>query len=52
MQEMSRFERTRRAPDNRILEHFIAIGMRSHYAERFRMWEYDPPARLYEPAGG
>jgi hypothetical protein len=37
------------APDGKIIGHFTACGVRSHYAERFRQWGYDLPAAIYEP---
>ncbi|GAA3868911.1 CpaF family protein [Celeribacter arenosi] len=49
MQEVFRFQRTGLTPDNKIIGHFTATGVRSHYSERFRMWGYDLPASLFEP---
>ncbi|SNS66330.1 CpaF family protein [Antarctobacter heliothermus] len=49
MQELFRFQRVGLTPDNKILGHFTATGVRSAYAERFRMWGYDVPASIYEP---
>jgi pilus assembly protein CpaF len=49
MQEVFRFQRTGLAPDGKIIGHFTACGVRSHYAERFRQWGYDLPASIYEP---
>nr|WP_319247339.1 ATPase, T2SS/T4P/T4SS family [uncultured Celeribacter sp.] len=49
MQEVFRFQRTGLAPDNKIIGHFTATGVRSHFAERFRMWGYDLPPSLFEP---
>ncbi|WP_417210847.1 CpaF family protein [Antarctobacter sp.] len=49
MQEIFRFQRVGLTPDNKILGHFTATGVRSAYAERFRMWGYDVPASIYEP---
>jgi pilus assembly protein CpaF len=51
MQEVFRFQRTGLTPENRILGHFTATGVRSAHAERFRMWGHDLPAALFEPAG-
>lgn len=50
MQEVFRFQRTGLTPDNKIIGHFTATGVRSHYSERFRMWGYDLPPSLFEPA--
>ena len=49
MQEVFRYQRTGLTPDNKIIGHFTATGVRSHYSERFRMWGYDLPASLFEP---
>ncbi len=49
MQEIFRFQRVGLTPDNKILGHYTATGVRSHYAERFRMWGYDLPSSIYEP---
>ncbi|MFY1705997.1 CpaF family protein [Tritonibacter scottomollicae] len=49
MQEIFRFQRVGLTPDNKILGHFTATGVRSHYSERFRLWGYDLPASIYEP---
>ena len=49
MQEVFRFQRVGLTPENKIIGHFTATGVRSHYSERFRMWGYDLPASIYEP---
>ncbi len=49
MQEVFRFKRVGLAPDGKIIGHFTATGVRSHYAERFRTWGYDLPPSIYEP---
>ena len=49
MQEIFRFQRVGLTSDNKILGHFTATGVRSHYSERFRMWGYDLPASIFEP---
>ncbi|GGF44617.1 pilus assembly protein CpaF [Mameliella alba] len=49
MQEIFRFQRVGLTPDNKIIGHFTATGVRSAFAERFRMWGYDVPASIYEP---
>ena len=49
MQELFRFKRVGLAPDGKIIGHFTANGVRSHYSERFRQWGYDLPASIYEP---
>ena len=43
MQEVFRYQRVGLTPDNKIIGHFTATGVRSHYSERFRMWGYDLP---------
>ena len=52
MQEVFKFQRTGLTPENKILGHFTATGVRSHFSERFRMWGYDLPAHIYEPVTG
>jgi pilus assembly protein CpaF len=49
MQEVFRFQRVGLEPDGKILGHFTATGVRSHYSDRFRQWGYDLPASLFEP---
>jgi len=49
MQELFRFQRVGLSPDNKIIGHFTATGVRSHYSERFRLWGYDLPPTIYEP---
>jgi pilus assembly protein CpaF len=49
MQEIFRYQRVGLTPDNKIIGHFTATGVRSHYSERFRMWGYDLPPTLFEP---
>ncbi|MCT4683252.1 MAG: CpaF family protein [Roseicyclus sp.] len=49
MQEVFRYQRTGLAPDGKIIGHFTACGVRSHYSERFRQWGYELPASIYEP---
>ena len=52
MQEVFRYQRVGLTPDNKIIGHFTANGVRSHYSERFRMWGYDLPANIFEPFEG
>ncbi len=52
MQEMFRYQRVGLTPENKIIGHFTATGVRSHYSERFRMWGYDLPASIFEPFEG
>ncbi|WP_298675364.1 CpaF family protein [uncultured Lentibacter sp.] len=49
MQEIFRFQRVGLTPDNKIIGHFTATGVRSHFSERFRLWGYDLPTSLFEP---
>ncbi len=49
MQEIFRFHRVGMTPDNKILGHFTANGIRSHFSERFRIWGYDLPMSIFEP---
>ncbi|NAZ35625.1 CpaF family protein [Rubellimicrobium sp. CFH 75288] len=52
MQEIFRYQRVGLTPDNKIIGHFTATGVRSHYSERFRLWGYDLPASIFEPFAG
>jgi pilus assembly protein CpaF len=52
MQEVFRFQRVGLTPDNKIVGHFTATGVRSHFSERFRLWGYDLPASIFEPVKG
>ena len=49
MQEVFRYQRVGLTPDNKIIGHFTATGVRSHYSERFRLWGYDLPPSIFEP---
>ncbi|MGX0974839.1 pilus assembly protein CpaF [Roseovarius sp. MBR-51] len=49
MQEIFRFQRVGLSPENKIIGHFTATGVRSHFSERFRLWGYDLPTHIYEP---
>ncbi|MEX0307998.1 MAG: CpaF family protein [Ruegeria sp.] len=49
MQELFKFQRVGLTPDNKIIGHFTATGVRSHYSERFRLWGFDLPASIYDP---
>ena len=49
MQEVFRYQRVGLTPDNKIIGHFTATGVRSHYSERFKLWGYDLPAQIFEP---
>ncbi|WP_300062408.1 CpaF family protein [uncultured Roseobacter sp.] len=49
MQEIFRYQRVGLTPDNKIIGHFTATGVRSAFAERFRLWGYDLPPSIYEP---
>ncbi|WP_371037021.1 CpaF family protein [Rhodosalinus sp. FB01] len=49
MQEVFRYQRVGLTPENKIIGHFTATGVRSHYAERFRMWGYDLPPAIFDP---
>ncbi len=49
MQEVFRYQRVGLTPDNKIIGHFTATGVRTHYSERFRLWGYDLPAAIFEP---
>ncbi|MDJ1015285.1 MAG: CpaF family protein [Paracoccaceae bacterium] len=49
MQEVFRYQRVGLTPDNKIIGHFTATGVRSNFSERFRMWGYDLPSNIFEP---
>ncbi len=49
MQEVFRYQRVGLTPDNKIIGHFTATGIRSAFSERFRMWGYDLPPSIFEP---
>ena len=49
MQEVFRFQRVGLTPDNKIIGHFTATGVRTHFSERFRLWGYDLPPAIFEP---
>ncbi|WP_110814211.1 CpaF family protein [Pseudoroseicyclus aestuarii] len=50
MQEVFRYQRDGLTPDNKIIGHFTATGVRSHFSERFRLWGHDLPGSVYEPS--
>ncbi|MDH5797939.1 MAG: CpaF family protein [Paracoccaceae bacterium] len=52
MQEVFRYQRVGLTPDNKIIGHFTATGVRSHFSERFKLWGYDLPAEIFEPFKG
>ncbi|ROT98968.1 CpaF family protein [Histidinibacterium lentulum] len=52
MQEIFRYQRVGLTPDNKIIGHFTASGVRSHFSERFKLWGYDLPTSIYEPTLG
>lgn len=49
MQEVFRFQRVGLTPENKIIGHFTATGVRSAYSERFKLWGYDLPPAIFEP---
>ena len=49
MQEVFRYQRVGLTPDNKIIGHFTATGVRSHFSERFKLWGYDLPPAIFEP---
>ena len=52
MQEVFRFQRVGLTPENKIIGHFTATGVRSNFSERFRLWGYDLPRSIFEPYSG
>lgn len=49
MQEIFKYQRVGLTPDNKIIGHFTATGVRSHFSERFKLWGYDLPPAIFEP---
>ncbi|WP_166417440.1 CpaF family protein [Cochlodiniinecator piscidefendens] len=49
MQEIFRFQRVGLTPENKIIGHFTATGVRSHFSERFKLWGYDLPPSIFDP---
>lgn len=49
MQEIFRYQRVGLTPENKIIGHFTATGVRSHFSERFKLWGYDLPPAIFEP---
>ncbi|MFQ6553859.1 CpaF family protein [Aestuariibius insulae] len=49
MQEVFRYQRVGLTPDNKIIGHFTATGVRSNFSDRFKMWGFDLPASIFEP---
>ncbi|WP_370287211.1 CpaF family protein [Pseudooceanicola nanhaiensis] len=49
MQEVFRFQRVGLASDGKIIGHFTATGVRSHFSDRFKQWGYDLPPSIFEP---
>jgi pilus assembly protein CpaF len=49
MQEIFRYQRVGLTSDNKIIGHFTATGVRSHYSDRFKLWGYDLPPAIFEP---
>ncbi len=50
MQEVFKYQRTGLTPENKIIGHFTATGVRSHFSDRFKMWGYTLSPELFEPA--
>ncbi|NRB33920.1 MAG: CpaF family protein [Rhodobacteraceae bacterium] len=49
LQEIFRYQRVGLTPDNKIIGHFTATGVRSNFSERFKQWGYNLPTQIYEP---
>ena len=49
MQEIFSYQRVGLTPDNKIIGHFTATGVRSHFSDRFKLWGYDLPPQIFEP---
>ena len=49
MQEVFRYQRVGLTPENKIIGHFTATGVRSAFSDRFKLWGYDLPPAIFEP---
>ncbi|KQI69228.1 type II secretion system protein E [Loktanella sp. 3ANDIMAR09] len=49
MQEIFKYQRVGLTPENKIIGHFTATGVRSHFSDRFKLWGYDLPPQIFEP---
>ncbi|MEM6622439.1 MAG: CpaF family protein [Pseudomonadota bacterium] len=49
MQEIFRFERSGVEGNGKIRGRFVATGIRSRYADRFKQWGYELPASVFRP---
>ena len=49
MQEIFKFQRVGLTPENKIIGHFTATGVRSHFSDRFKLWGFDLPPQIFEP---
>ncbi len=52
MQEIFKFRRDGVGEDNKIIGAFTPTGLRSNYAERFKLWGYDLPSSIYTALAG
>ena len=51
MQEIFKFERQGTDAKGKIRGRYMATGIRSQYADRFKQWGYELPATLFRPEG-
>ena len=49
MQEIFRYQRVGLTPENKIIGHFTATGVRSAFSDRFKLWGFDLPPAIFEP---
>ncbi len=49
MQEIFKFDRHGTDGDGRVRGRYVATGIRSQYADRFKQWGYELPATLFRP---
>ena len=49
MQEIFRYQRVGLTPDNKIIGHFTATGVRSSFSDRFKLWGFDLPPAIFAP---
>lgn len=49
MQEIFKFERTSVGEDGEVIGEYVATGLRSHFADRFKQWGVELPRDIFTP---
>ena len=49
MQEIFKFERTSVGEDGEVIGEYVATGLRSHFADRFKQWGVELPKDIFTP---